>query len=202
MSSRVAVPPSVHISVSVYRLLLDEAEKRGASFRSADRPPDPSESPDGGQRFVASVTALHRWCRWNERLVTRERLSDARVYAGFQRLSRVRPVLERYRALSAVVSELVVFGEPDDALALSGANVVTTKPGPLTHEWFLVVESRRYCAVLAGIDLDGFDARIPHAERRFSAVSTHHGGVARACADALARAVEPHRKRTGSAGTG
>lgn len=167
---------------SVYGHVLRAAEAHGVRLRSASgTPPTGDEGALDASTFQASVNAMAVWCRVAERLVVANGLeggfSDAVVHAGFERMSRVRPVLPRYRSIARIASSLDVYGEPDVELNVHGMREVVFSGGPLANEWFLLIESKRFKTILAGNDLDGIGGGKPLASRHFQAVACHHPGV-------------------------
>lgn len=175
---------------SVYRHVLRSAEAHRVQVRSASgSPPTGREDALDAATFEASVGTLALWCRVAERLVVENGLqagfSDAVVHAGFERLSRVKPVLARYRSIARVARAVHVYGEPDVALDVAGLREVHFSGGPLLNEWFLLVESKKFKTVLVGHDLDGIGGGRPLASRVFSAVACHHPGVVAEVREAL-----------------
>jgi DICT domain-containing protein len=133
--------------------------------------------------FTSGVRAMLHWCRINERLTLERHSQDAQVFAGFERLSRVRPVLSRYRQLAAAARRLVIFATHDEALPLD-AELIDVGDRPLSREWFLVIDAPSYKALLAARDLTGFGPTGPLAHRRFVAVTLHDPElIARAVAE-------------------
>ena len=103
--------------------------------------------------------------------------SGARIFAGFQKLSFLLPILPRYRQLAEVAESVWVFGYPDVPIPpIPGLHAV---PLPEDHalmgEWFLVVESPNYFSALIARDMSGFD--VPSAERLFRGVWTFNAPI-------------------------
>ena len=151
MKSSEAAPAS---RLSVYRTLLDAGIANGvAHWTASSQPPQGHEDASVATSFEAEVATMGVWCRVVERLVISNALvessRDAVVHAGFERLSRVAPVLERYRSIGKSARSLHVYGEPDAAVVGEGIGIVPFRGGPLASEWFLVVDSARFKAVLA-----------------------------------------------------
>ena len=126
----------------------------------------------GPGALSASARAMLHWCSIVERLTRDKHARGARIYAGFEKLSRVKPVLRRYQQLASVAERLVVFGERDEPIELD-AELVDVAGTPLCREWFLVVQSADYGALLAAKDLTGFGPTGPLPGRRFAAVTAH-----------------------------
>src|ERR1051325_8889581 len=97
-----------------------------------------------------------------------------RVYAGFQRLSFMEPVVDRYMRIADVSARVYVFGLPDwtpprhpnMAVVRLRANV------PLVREWFVVADSPSLRVALVGLDDTDVDAPT-REERYFRALKTH-----------------------------
>lgn len=129
--------------------------------------------PRANGQFTAGVRAMLHWCNTSERL-TLERHPGARVFAGFERMSRVRPVLKHYRQLAESAEQLVLFAELDVPAPVS-ATVVDVTGCALAREWFLVIAAPNYKALLAARDLDGFGPTGPLQGRRFAGLTVHDG---------------------------
>lgn len=125
------------------------------------------------QRFVESGHGLLHWCQRNELLVLDHHTKDACVYAGFERFSRMRPALSRYRQLSDLGCDLTIFGYPDIALLLDARKVAVSQEHPFASEWFLIVKAPHYAALIVARDLDGFGPADPLAARRLSGIALH-----------------------------
>lgn len=124
--------------------------------------------------FETRVASMRLWCRLTEKLVVDKPLRDAVVHAGFERLSRIEHVQKRYRHIAATARELVVYGEDDAAWDVPGMRVVALDEGPLRNEWFLLVSSKAFRALIVAEDLDGFGGGEKLGERRFRGFATHH----------------------------
>jgi len=129
-------------------------------------------APSGRQALSTSARAMLHWCSIVERLTRDKYARGARIYAGFERLSRVKPVLRRYQQLASATDQLVVFGDRDEPIELD-AELSDVTGSPLSREWFLVVHSADYGALLAAKDLTGFGPNGPLPGRRFAAVTAH-----------------------------
>lgn len=179
MNAAESVPAS---RLSVYRTLVDAGSRHGvAHWTQSTEPPRGEPGEQIASSFEAEVATMSVWCRVVERLVIANALTaearDAIVHAGFERLSRIAPVLDRYRSIGASARSLHVYGEPDAAPSAEGMSTVAFRGGPLASEWFLIVDSARFRTVLAAKDLDGFESGRPMRARRFSALACHHPKV-------------------------
>lgn len=168
---------------SLYRFVAAEVERRGTTTRALGRIDDVLEPTQPGT-FDASVRAMQYWCRLNESLVLERRYDRARVYAGFERISRVRPVVGRYRRLARQVQQLTLFAELDAPvpIAVTAIDVAGT---PLAREWFLVIDAPAYSALLVARDQHGFGPTGPLTGRRFVGVSTHDADLVQAAVTEL-----------------
>lgn len=168
-----------------------EATKKSlaASGESAARRIDLHADEDTTGAFSADAHALLHWCRINERLVIDQALSDARVYAGFERLSRLSPVEARYGRMADVASEVWVIGENDRTPRLRRARTAFVTEGPLLREWFLLISSSRYNCLITARDLDGFETGRPVTDRRFEGLKTFSRATVRAVEEALREAL-------------
>src|SRR5215213_10138078 len=64
-------------------------------------------------RFRAQVPALEYLSLLIENAVLLRTHRGGRLYAGFERLSRMEPVVDRYMRIADVSERVYVFGEPD-----------------------------------------------------------------------------------------
>jgi len=158
------------------------------------RPLGDTNAPGDRQAMSASARAMLHWCSIVERLTRDKHARGARIYAGFEKLSRVRPVLRRYRQLASVAERLVVFGERDEAIELDAEQIDVTD-SPLSREWFLVVHCADYGALLAAKDLTGFGPTGPLPGRRFAAVTAKDRVFIERAAHRLVAHIEELRKQ-------
>jgi DICT domain-containing protein len=145
--------------------------------------PRGDEGMNEAAAFRSHTRGLARFCRISEQIVVDRKLRDARVEAGFQSLSRMRPVQKRFEQIAQTAARLVVFGLPDARPQAIGT-VALTSTDPLTQEWFLIVRSRAYQCLLVARDLDGFSYARLH-ERRFDAIATYKSVLIEAAASWL-----------------
>lgn len=96
-----------------------------------------------------------------------------RIYAGFEKLSRLEPIIDRYLRMADVSERVFVFGV-DDWTPPRHPHLKTIPveaDSALAREWFVVANSPSYRAALVARDEDGFGH--PDLEQRcFSAVKT------------------------------
>jgi len=117
---------------------------------------------------------MRAWCRRNEKLVADRRLEGVEVFAGFERLSRIKGVVPRFVRIAKAASALRLFGEDDFDPGIVEAQTVDVSGSPLAREWFLLVHAPRFKTLLCARDLDGFDTGTPTRDRRFEGMKTHH----------------------------
>ena len=114
-----------------------------------------------------------------------------RLYAGFERLSRMEPVVDRYMRIADVSERVYVFGEPDwkpprhpnmRVIHLGGSS-------RLAREWFVVADSPTLRVAFAAYDEEGFTRPDPD-ERTFRALKTHDPALVRLLASAAESLVD------------
>ncbi len=133
-------------------------------------------------RFRAQVPTLEYLCLLIENAVLLRTHRGGRLYAGFERLSRMEAVVDRYMRIADVSERVYVFGEPDwkpprhpnmRVIELSGA-------ARLAREWFVVAESPALSVALVGFDEEGpAPPRAVPEERTFDALKTHDPALVR-----------------------
>ena len=133
-------------------------------------------------RFRAQVPALEYLSLLIENAVLLRTHRGGRLYAGFERLSRMEGVVDRYMRIADVSERVYVFGEPDwrpprhpnmRVIELNGA-------AHLAREWFVVADSPALSVALVGFDEEGFTAtRAVPEERTFTALKTHDPALVR-----------------------
>jgi len=160
---------------SLFETVLKIAKDLGHELRSlGESNLEDGEASAGSTTFLTRLPGMRNWCRAAESTVIQDDLRDARVFAGFQRMSRVRGVLRRYQKICERAGEVWVFAQEDWRPTLPHARLVAIDDVELCREWFLLVESRRYMALLSGREIEGTDRNRARADRRFEAVSTFH----------------------------
>lgn len=121
----------------------------------------------------------------NELLLRTNR--SGRIYAGFENLSCLRPIIDRYLRIADVSESVSVFGVPDWTPPRH-PNIRFINLAPdfrLAREWFLIADSSTLRIALVAFDEEGFTSKSPDM-RNFTAVKTSNlATVAR-----LARATE------------
>ncbi len=121
-------------------------------------------------RFRAQAPALEYLSLLIENAVLLRTHRGGRLYAGFEKLSRMEPVVDRYMRISDVSERVYVFGEPDwKPPRHPNMRVLECAPDAgLAREWVVIADSPTLQVALVGVDEDG--ARVPvFEERRFRA---------------------------------
>ena len=87
---------------------------------------------------------------------------EGRVYVGFEKLSRMDYVADRFLRISDVSERVYVFGVADwKPPRHPNMGVVKLKSGmKLAREWFVIAHSGKYHAALVAVDEDGFDVPV------------------------------------------
>ena len=147
-------------------------------------------------RFRVQVPALEYLSLLIENAVLLRTHRGGRLYAGFERLSRMEPVVDRYMRISDVSERVYVFGEPDwKPPRHPNMRVIELGGAPrLAREWFVVAHSPALRVALVGFDEEGFAARPVPEERTFSALKTHDPEVVRRLAAAAESLVDDSRQ--------
>lgn len=101
-----------------------------------------------------------------------------RVYAGFERLSLMEPVVDRYLRIADISERLNVFGVADwTPPRHPRVRVVELdSDARLAREWFVIADSPLMQVALVGVDAGearGAAAPSAHEERTFRAIKSH-----------------------------
>jgi hypothetical protein len=111
---------------------------------------------------------------------------SGRIYAGFERLSLMQPVVERYLRIADISSTVYVFGENDwEPPRHPNLRYITPQPGlSINRESFLVADCANYHASLIAVDEDGFE-RLKPGHRNFRIFKSSNPAVANQLAMSL-----------------
>ena len=142
-------------------------------------------------RFRAQVPALEYLSLLIENAVLLRTHRGGRLYAGFERLSRMEPVVDRYMRIADVSERVYVFGEADwQPPRHPNMRVVAVPAGSrLAREWFVVADSPALRVALVGFDEEGF-TRPDLEERTYRALKTHDPALVRRLASAAESIVD------------
>jgi DICT domain-containing protein len=132
-------------------------------------------------RFRAKVPCLEYVSLLIENALLLRTHREGRVYAGFEKLSRMEYVTDRFLRISDVSERVYVFGTPDwTPPRHPNLGVVKLKPATnLAREWFVIAHSSKYNAALVAVDEDGFDTPVLDERNFRSFKSTDPAIVAR-----------------------
>ena len=110
-------------------------------------------------RFRAQVPCLEYVSLLIENALLLRTNREGRVYAGFEKLSRMEYVADRFLRIADVSERVFAFGEPDwTPPRHPNMGIVSLKPETkLAREWFVIAYSQKFSAALVAIDEDGFD---------------------------------------------
>ena len=101
-----------------------------------------------------------------------------RVYAGFEKLSFLKPVVDRYLRIADVSESVYIFGEPDwQPPRHPNIRLITLSPDfRLSREWFLIAQSSSLNIAFVAFDELGFETSTPE-QIRFRAIKTSDAAV-------------------------
>ena len=85
-----------------------------------------------------------------------------RIYVGFERLSRMEPIIARYLRIADVSERLYVFGELDwQPPRHPNMRALKLEPDArLAREWFVIADTPSLQVALVAVDEDGFNAPV------------------------------------------
>jgi DICT domain-containing protein len=140
-------------------------------------------------RFRAQVPTLEYMSLLIENALLLRTHRGGRVYAGFEKLSRMEPVVDRYMRIADISERVYVFGEADWKPPRHPNMRVIELPESvrLVREWFVIAASPNMRVALVGVDEDGFTRPVLE-ERTFRALKTSDPALAErlaAAADTL-----------------
>ena len=140
-------------------------------------------------RFRAPAPCLEYFSLLIENAVLLRTHRGGRLYAGFERLSRMESVVDRYMRIADLSERVYVFGEPDwrPPRHPNLRAIELDSDARLAREWFVIADSPSLSVALVGSDEQGLDAPALE-ERTFAALKTHDAALVRrlaAAAEAL-----------------
>jgi DICT domain-containing protein len=142
-------------------------------------------------RFRARVPPLEYVSLLIENAILLRTHRGGRLYAGFERLSRMEPVVDRYMRIADISERVYIFGEPDwQPPRHPNMRVIPLgESSRLAREWFVVADSPALRVALVGFDEEGF-TRPDLEERTFRALKTHDPALVRRLASAAESLVD------------
>jgi len=114
-----------------------------------------------------------------------------RVYAGFERLSRMEAVADRYLRIADLSERVFVFGEADWTPPRHPRmkTIVVASDTSVAREWFVISNCLTQKVALVAKDEDGFDAPVLEA-RHFRAFKTHDPKIIARLTDAAENLID------------
>ncbi len=108
-----------------------------------------------------------------------------RVYVGFERLSRMEAIIDRYLRIADLSERVYVFGEDDwRPPRHPNMKVIPVAAGSrLGREWFVIAESSTLRVAFVGLDEDGFDVPVLEA-RHFRGFKSSNPAIVAQLAEA------------------
>jgi DICT domain-containing protein len=102
-----------------------------------------------------------------------------RVYAGFEKLSRMECIVDRYLRIADVSERVYVFGEADWKPPRHPNMRVISLPrdSRLKREWFVIASSPVLRVALVAVDKEGAGGQVKFEERKFRALKTSNPEV-------------------------
>ncbi len=136
-------------------------------------------------RFRAQVPCLEYISLLIETAVLLRTHRGGRVYAGFQKLSFMEPVVDRYMRIADISERVYVFGESDwKPPRHPNLRAIKLKKGVrLARECFVIADSPSLSVALVGLDEGDFSMPVLE-ERYFRALKTHDPALVQSLAAA------------------
>ena len=121
-------------------------------------------------RFHAQVPVLEYVSLLIENALLLRANRTGRIYVGFEKLSRMEAVVDRYLRIADLSERVYVFGEADWKPPRHPNMKLVTFPQDfkLASEWFVIANSSTLQAALVAVDEDGFGTPVLE-ERNFRA---------------------------------
>ncbi|MGD7009290.1 DICT sensory domain-containing protein [Metabacillus sp. 84] len=141
-------------------------------------------------KYETSVPQLEYMCLMMENMVLTKKLKG-NVYAGFQKFSRTKNVLDRFQAMTEFAN-VHIFGEEDVKMDSSdGISYIALPPNSeLMREWFLIIDSPMFKSMMTAYDMEGFGVHEVEESRKFKGIKTSSPAVVKQAVGLLA----PHIK--------
>lgn len=138
--------------------------------------------------FTERRKLLAYWSKSIEESVIQQELAT-NVFASFQQMRYIKPVLPRYHQMHKITKRIFVFGvpAPNDPPLNEFKAVHLQEHDNLTKEWFLVVSHLGYHRALVAQEVTPLGT--PHSQRLFRGVLTSDKDQVQRLSDALVNAV-------------
>lgn len=117
-----------------------------------------------------------------------------RVYAGFEKFSRLEPIVDRYLRIADVSERVYIFGVNDWAPPRHPRlkPIAVAPESQMSLEWFVIANSPNYRIALVGKDADGFTAPVLE-NRTFHAIKTSDQTIVQELAETAEKLVDAAR---------
>ncbi|WP_226577126.1 DICT sensory domain-containing protein [Halobacillus litoralis] len=147
-----------------------------------------SQLQQSSMKFESKVPQLEYMCLMMENMVLMKKL-QGQVYAGFQKLSRSKNVIDRFQAMTEY-SDVHIFGEADTQMDENdGINYIALPPkSSLVREWFLVVDAPNFKSMMVAYDMEGFGIHEVEENRKFKGAKTSNPKIV----DQAVQLLKPH----------
>ncbi|MFZ0474024.1 MAG: DICT sensory domain-containing protein [Halobacillus sp.] len=145
-----------------------------------------SQLQSSSLNFESKVPQLEYMCLMMENMVLMKKLKG-NVYAGFQKFSHAKNVLDRFQAMTEY-SNVYIFGEEGVPMDSSdGIHYIPLPPNSeLIREWFLVIDAPNFKSMMVAYDLDGFGVHKVKESRNFKGAKSSSPRVVEHAASLLA----------------
>lgn len=139
----------------------------------------------GTFRFRAQVPCLEYVSLLIENTLLLRTARIGRIYAGFERLSCMEPIADRYLRIADLSERVYVFGEADwrPPRHPNLQTIALEENANLAREWFVVAASPKLHVALVALDESGWTTPA-HDERIFHALVTHDAAIVKQIAAA------------------
>ena len=143
---------------------------------------------DDRESFICRTTtaSVEYACLMIENTILLRTNRSGRVYAGFEKLSLLQPIVERYLRIADLSESVYLFGE-DDWRPPRHPNIRVINISPdfrLAREWFLITQSSTLNCALVAFDEAGVETAFEE-QIRYWALKTSNAAVVRMLAGAV-----------------
>ncbi len=142
-------------------------------------------------KYETKVPQLEYMCLIMENMVITKK-PKARIYAGFQMLSRcVEPVLERFQAMADSAEIVYIFGVKDKEMPAYPNIRYIHLPADhaLVREWFLVIQAPTMKMMMTAYDMEGFGTHEVEENRSFRGIKSNQPKLVDAAAELLEQCI-------------
>ena len=134
------------------------------------------------ESFICRTTtaSVEYACLMIENAVLLRTNRGGRVYAGFEKLSQLQPIVDRYLRMADVSEAVYLFGEEDwTPPRHPNIRVVPLQPeSRLAREWFVIADSSTFQTAFLAFDEEGPDTSMPEQIRYWALKTSKKSDVA------------------------